>query len=124
IFNIFIAIFATILFTIFANLDILNAVVFFAEMVLFAEISMCQAMGIQCINPAYGEKDSSMRGNAMISMVLLQPLMALPIMSIILIKPDSVVMMRLICQGFIFLYNLGLSLPLLYIGLRKLKQIE
>ncbi|MFW9866365.1 MAG: hypothetical protein ACFFEN_09750 [Candidatus Thorarchaeota archaeon] len=124
IFNIFIAIFATILFTIFANLDILNAVVFFAEMVLFAEISMCQAMGIQCMNPAYGEKDSSMRGNAMISMVLLQPLMILPIMSIILIKPDSVVMMRLICQGFIFLYNLGLSLPLLYIGLRKLKQIE
>jgi hypothetical protein len=124
IFNIFIAIFATILFTLFANLDILNAVIFFVEMTLFAEISMCQAMGIQCMNPAYGEKDSNMKGNAMISMVLLQPLMFIPIMSIIFIKPDSIVMMMLISQGLIFLYNLGLSLPLLYFGLRKLKRIE
>jgi hypothetical protein len=85
---------------------------------------MCQAMGLQCISPAFGEKDTNMKSNAMISMLLLQPLMFLPIMLLIFINPETAVMMRIIMQVPIFLYNLGTSIPLLYIGMKKLNKLE
>ncbi|MFW9828436.1 MAG: hypothetical protein ACFFEY_12670 [Candidatus Thorarchaeota archaeon] len=124
IFNIFLAIFVTIMLTIFSNIDLFNTVLFFLEFLLFAEISMCQAMGLQCISPAFGEKDSSMKGNAMISMLLLQPMMFLPVGLLIFVIPNGIELMRLILQGSIFLYNTAVSLPLLYIGMKKLNKIE
>ncbi|UCC19526.1 MAG: hypothetical protein JSV62_15730 [Promethearchaeota archaeon] len=124
IFNIFLAMFITIMLTIFSNIDLLNTVIFFIEFLLFAQISMCQAMGLQCISPAFGEKDSSMKGNAMISMLLLQPLMFIPIGALMFIKPGSVELMRLIIQAPIFLYNIGVSIPLLYFGIKKLNKLE
>jgi hypothetical protein len=85
---------------------------------------MCQAMGLQCASPAFGEKDSSMKSNAMISMILLQPLMFLPVMLVIFFNPETFAMMRLVMQVPIFLYNIGISLPLLYIGMKKLNKLE
>jgi hypothetical protein len=122
--NFFLAIFLTTILTIFTNIDLLNAVIFFIEFLLFAEISMCQAMGLQCISPAFGEKDSKMKGNVMISMILLQPLMFLPIGLLIFIDVESVNMLQLIIQGPIFLYIIGVSFPLLYFGMKKLNRLE
>lgn len=122
--NIFIAIFITILFSIFINLNIINALIFFAEFLLFAQISMAQAMGIQCFSPAFGEKDSNMKINAMISMLLLQPLMFLPMIMLIFIKPETIEILILNMHGIVFLYNIGVSLPLLYFGMKKLKKVE
>ena len=85
---------------------------------------MCQAMGLQCISPAFGEKDSSMRGNAMISMLLLQPLMFLPMGLLMFIRPSNIEIMRLILQAPLFLYNILVSLPLLYFGMKKLNKLE
>ncbi|MFX0105399.1 MAG: hypothetical protein ACFE75_07910 [Candidatus Hodarchaeota archaeon] len=124
IFNIFLAIFTTTIFTIFSNIDLLNTVIFFVEFLLFAQISMCQAMGLQCLSPAFGEKDSNMKGNAMISMLLLQPLMFLPIVLLFFINPKSIEILRLLIQGSIFLYNIGVSLPILYFGMKKLNRLE
>jgi hypothetical protein len=124
IFNIFLAIFVTTMLTIFSNIDFLNIVIFFVEFVIFSQISMCQAMGLQCFSPAFGEKDSSMKGNAMISMLLLQPLMFLPIVSLIFIKPVSIEVLRLMTQAPIFIYNIGVSLPILYFGMKKLNRFE
>ncbi len=124
IFNIFLAIFVTTMLTIFSNIDFFNTVIFFIEFLIFAEISMCQAMGLQCISPAFGEKDSSMKGNSMISMLLLQPLLFLPIGLLIFINPRSFELMRLILQGSLFLYNIGVSFPLLYFGIKKLNKLE
>ncbi len=122
--NTFISLFITTLFVIFTNIDVLNTIIFFIEFLLFAQISMSQAMGLQCASPAFGEKDSNMKSNAMISMLLLQPLMFLPIMLLIFINPETVAMMRIIMQVPIFLYNIGVSLPLLYIGMKKLNKLE
>jgi len=124
IFNIFLAIFVTMMLTIFSDIDIFNTMIFFIEFLIFAEISMCQAMGLQCISPAFGEKDSSMKGNSMISMLLLQPVLFLPIGLLIFINPGSIGLMRLIVQGPLFIYNIGVSLPLLYFGMRKLNKLE
>lgn len=122
--NTFIAIFITILFSVFANLDIISAVIFFCEYLLFTQISMCQAMGIQCLSPAYGEKDSTMKGNAMFSMVLLQPLLFLPTILMIFVDMGTLALMISFMHGVIFLYNIGVSFPLLYFGLKKLNKIE
>ena len=122
--NIFISIFMTILFSVFASLDIINALIFFAAFLLFTQISMAQAMGLQCISPAFGEKDSNMKVNSMISMLLMQPLMFLPIVSLIFIRPKTVELLIIIMHGMVFLYNIGVSLPLLYFGTKKLKKLE
>ncbi len=124
IFNIFLALFVTTMLVIFSNIDLLNTVIFFFEFLLFAQISMCQAMGLQCISPAFGEKDSSMRGNAMISMLLLQPLMFIPIGLLMFIRPSNIEIMRLILHAPLFLYNILVSLPLLYFGMKKLNKLE
>ncbi|UCD00819.1 MAG: hypothetical protein JSV23_08010 [Promethearchaeota archaeon] len=124
IFNIFLTIFMTTMLTIFSNIDLLNIVIFFIEFLLFAQISMCQAMGLQCLSPAFGEKDSNMKGNTMISMLLLQPLMFIPIGLLMFIRPESVEFMRLTVQAPLFLYNIGVSLPLLYFGMKKLNKLE
>jgi hypothetical protein len=124
IFNIFLAIIVTIMLNIFSNIDLFNTLLFFVEFLIFAQISMCQAMGLQCISPAFGEKDSSMKGNAMISMLLLQPLMFLPIGMLMFLNPGSVESLRLIIQGPIFLYNIGVSIPLLYYGMKKINKME
>ncbi|MFX1320533.1 MAG: hypothetical protein ACFFAQ_02705 [Promethearchaeota archaeon] len=124
IFNIFLAIFVTIMLNIFSNIDHFNTVLFFVEFLIFAQISMCQAMGFQCISPAFGEKDSSMKSNVMISMLLLQPLMFIPIGMLMFLNPGSVESLRLIIQVPIFLYNIGVSIPLLYYGMKKLNKME
>ncbi|MBY8988706.1 MAG: hypothetical protein KGD61_09650, partial [Candidatus Lokiarchaeota archaeon] len=124
IFNVFLAIFETILLTILGNLSTLNAVIFFIEFLLFAQLSMVQAMALQCFSPAFGEKDSNMKGNAMISMLLLQPVMFIPIGLRIFLRFDDLALLRLITQGLLFLYITGVSLPLLYFGMKKLNKLE
>ena len=122
--NVFISASISIIFNIFGNLDIVGTIVFFIEFLMFLQIAMCQAMGIECISPAYGEKDSNMKSNTMISMVLLQPLLFIPIMMLIFIDIDSLVVRMLVIHGVIFLYNIATSIPLLIFGMRKLNKIE
>jgi hypothetical protein len=122
--NIFIAAFETALISIFMNIDLADILIFFGEFLLFSEISMGQAMGIQCFSPAYGEKDPNMRGNVMYSMLLLQPMMFLPIGLLLLIRPENIFIMRLIMQVPVFLYIIISSLLILYFGMKKLNKIE
>ncbi|MFX0008855.1 MAG: hypothetical protein ACFE9R_00960 [Candidatus Hermodarchaeota archaeon] len=122
--NLLIATVITTLFSIFATLDLLTTVIFFLEFLIFSQISMCQAMGLECLSPAFGEKDSSMKMNMMISMVLLQPLIFIPIMSLIFFDIDLRTLEILIPHGIMFLYNIAVSIPLLYLGMRKLNKIE
>ncbi|NHJ22496.1 MAG: hypothetical protein EAX91_16235, partial [Candidatus Lokiarchaeota archaeon] len=48
--NILIATVITIIFSIFASLDLLTTVIFFLEFLIFSQISMCQAMGLECLS--------------------------------------------------------------------------
>ncbi len=122
--NIFIAASISIIFNIVANLDIVNTIIFFVEFLIFSQITMCQAMGLECISPAYGEKDSNMKSNTVISMLLLQGLIFIPILTLIFIDVDSLALKMLISHGVIFLYNFATSIPLLYYGMKKLNKIE
>jgi len=114
----------TILYSIFANPTPLFSVFFFLELVIFAEISMCQAMGLQCINPAFGIKESKMKSNTMISMGLMQPLLLMPMLLIIFIGLDNISFTFMIAHGVTFLYNIVTSMSLLKYGLKKIERYE
>ena len=122
--NVIISASLSIIFNIFAHLDIVNTIIFFVESLIFSQITMCQAMGLECISPAYGEKDSNMKSNAMISMLLLQPLLFIPIMLLIFIDIESLLLKTIVIHGIIFLYNFATSIPVLIYGMKKLNNIE
>jgi len=122
--TIFLAIFETILFGILANMDLITGIIFFGAFLLVSQFSMALSMGIQCLSPAYGEKDPSMRTNTMISMILMQPVLIFPILMLILFNPESLFMMQITLQLPLFLFITGMSCALLYFGMRKLKKIE
>ena len=124
IFNIILAIFITIFYAFRTNIDIMNALIFFGEFLIFSQLSSFQAMGLQCRSPAYGEKDSNMRGNMMISMLILQPLMFLPIGLLILFNPETAFMLRIAMQLPIFLYMLATTIPIFVYGMKKLEKLE
>ena len=120
----FLAIFETIFFGIMVKLELIDALMFFGAFLLVGQFSMAQAMGLQCLSPAYGEKAPSMRINTIISMLLMQPVLMLPIIMLIFFNPESLIMMRIILQLPFFIFIIGISSLLLYFGMRKLKKIE
>jgi len=122
--SIFLAIFETVFFGILTNISIVDGLIFFGTFLLLSQFSMAQAMGIQCLSPAYGEKDSNMRTNTMISMVIIQPILILPVIMLIFFNPENMIMMRVIFQVPVFIFIIAISSFLLYFGMRKLKKIE
>ena len=125
--SIFLAVFETIFFGILANINLVDGLLFFITFLLLSQFSMAQAMGLQCLSPAYGEKDPNMRTNTMISMVIMQPIMILPIIILIFIDPGiffNPLIMRLIFQAPVFIFIIAISSLLLYFGMRKLKKME
>jgi hypothetical protein len=124
VFNIAYSVFITILISIFLQFNIVGGLIFFVEFLVFSEISMCQASGIQCFSPSYGEKDSNMKGNAMLSMLLMQPILFLPIIMLILFDLHYLPNIQLIMHTIIFAYNIVTSLPVLHLGLKKLEKLE
>jgi len=125
--SIFLAVFETIFFGILAKMNIIEGLFFFGTFLLLSQFSMAQAMGLQCLSPAYGEKDPNMRTNTMISMVIMQPILILPILILIFIDPGiffNPVMMRLIFQMPVLIFIITISSLLLYFGMRKLKKME
>jgi hypothetical protein len=124
VFNLILSVFITIFYAIMINIDILNMIIFFGEFLVFSQLSSIQAMGLQCKSPAYGDKDPNMRGNAMISMLIIQPLMFLPIGLLIFLNPQNTFMMRIVMQLPIFLYMLAVTIPLFSYGMKKLDKLE
>ncbi len=120
----FLAIFETVFFGILAGLELIDALIFFGTFLVIGQFSMAQAMGLQCLSPAYGEKAPNMRTNTIISMGLMQPVLMLPVIMLIFFNPDSLIMMRIILQLPLFIFIMGISSLLLYFGMRKLKKIE
>jgi hypothetical protein len=120
----FVAIFETIFFGILASMELIDALIFFGTFLLVGQFSMAQAMGLQCLSPAYGEKAPNMRTNTIISMGLMQPVLMLPTIMLIFFNPDNLIMMRIVLQLPLFIFIIGISSLLLYFGMRKLKKIE
>jgi len=122
--GIFISLFITILHSLFAKIGLLDAVIFFSLFLAYIPISMLQSIGLQCLNPAFGEKDSNMKSNSIISMLIMQPAIMMPIFFLIFFNPETVLMMRIVMLAPVFIFNILVGTILLYIGMKKLNKIE
>ena len=92
---------------------------------LYSLISLCQSIAVQCFSPAFEEKGRNMQGNVMISMILQNiPLFAAIFMligSFFTVAPEFE---WILVTGILFLINGVISIPMLYIGIKKLNKIE
>ncbi len=125
IFNTIVTMALTILFAIQLELEIVDAVIFFFLFLTYVQISLCQAIGVQCFSPSFETKGGTMQGNVMISMMLQN--IPLFIMIFALIELDLSVtpeMMRFLTMSFLILMNTAMSVPVLYFGMKKLNKME
>jgi len=122
--SLFISLFITILHSFFANIKLVDALIFFSLFLVNMEISMLQSVGLQCMNPAFGEKESNMKSNTIISMLIMQPVLMMPVFLLIFINPHTLLMMRIVMIAPVFIFNIVVGTILLYIGMKKLNKIE
>ncbi|MFX0145677.1 MAG: hypothetical protein ACFE9C_16550 [Candidatus Hodarchaeota archaeon] len=126
IFNILIALGLTIFFAFVLEFDIFTFFFFFIFYVINNEVVIAQAVGIQCLSPAFEEKGSAMSSNNLFLMVL----QIIPFQFILLFiilafpAPTSPILAKFHYFMPLFLISLASAIPLLLFGLRKLGKME
>lgn len=116
----------TIFFTFVLNFDLFTILFFFCFYLINNEVVIAQAVGIQCLSPAFEEKGSAMTSNNLFLMVL-QVLPFQFVLMIIIIAfpvPSSPILAKFHFLMPILLISLVSAVPLLFLGIRKLKKIE
>ncbi len=126
IFNILIALGLTIFFTFILNFDLFNIIFFFSFYLINSEVAISQAVGIQCLSPAFEEKGSAMTSNNLFLMIIqLIPFQFIFLFIIIAFPaPSSPILARFHYLMPLLLISIANAIPLLFFGLRKLKRIQ
>ncbi len=126
IFNILMAFGLTIFFYFLLKFDLFNILFFFTFYLINSEVVISQAVGIQCLSPAFEEKGSSMTANNLFLMVLQMIPFQFVLMFIILAfdVPTSPILARFHYLMPLLLISMASAIPLLVFGLRKLGKIE
>ncbi|MFX1391489.1 MAG: hypothetical protein ACFE9Z_15600 [Promethearchaeota archaeon] len=126
VFNILMALGLTIFFTFILRFDFFDIIFFFVFYLINSEVVIAQAVGIQCISPAFEEKGSAMTSNNLF-FILLQMLpfqFAFLLIIVAFPAPTSPILARFHYYIPLLLIFLACAIPLLFFGLRKLKKIE
>jgi hypothetical protein len=126
IFNILMALGLTIFFSFILKFDFFNIIFFFTFYLINSEVVISQAVGIQCLSPAFEEKGSAMSANNLFLMVLQLIPFQFILMLIILAfpVPSSPILARFHYLMPLLLISIASAIPLLIFGLRKLGKIE
>ncbi|UCD01880.1 MAG: hypothetical protein JSV23_02340 [Promethearchaeota archaeon] len=126
IFNVLMALGITIFFTYFLEFDLFTIIFFFSFYLINSEVVIAQAVGIQCLSPAFEEKGSSMTTNNLILMVLqFVPFQFIfPFMIIAFPIPSSPELVKLYFLMPLLLISIVSAILLLTFGLKKLGKIE
>ncbi|UCC20683.1 MAG: hypothetical protein JSV62_05195 [Promethearchaeota archaeon] len=126
IFNVLIALGLTLFFTFLFKFDLFSILFFFSFYLINCVIVISQAVGIQCLSPAFEEKGSAMTSNNLFLMVLqVVPFQFILIIIIIVFPiPASPILAKFHFLMPLLLISMGTAIPLLILGLRKLSKIE
>ncbi|MFW9875637.1 MAG: hypothetical protein ACFFG0_21245 [Candidatus Thorarchaeota archaeon] len=124
--NILMALGLTIFFTFLFKFDLFSIIFFFSFYLINCEVVISQAVGIQCLSPAFEEKGSAMTSNNLFLMVLqVVPFQFILIIIIIAFPmPVSPILAKFHFLMPLLLISMGSAVPLLIFGLRKLSKIE
>lgn len=126
IFNVLMSLGLTIFFTIVLKFDLFTILFFFSFYLINSEVVIFQAVGIQCLSPAFEEKGSAMTSNNLFLMVLqIVPFQFLLLFIIIAFPiPSSPILAKFHFLMPFLLISIASAVPLLFFGLRKLSKIE
>lgn len=126
IFNTIMSLGLTIFFAFVIRLNFFDIIFFFCFYLINSEVVITQAVGIQCLSPAFEEKGSAMTSNNLFFIIL----QMIPIQFVLLFiivafpAPTSPILARFHYLLPLLLIALASAVPLLFIGLRKLKRIQ
>ena len=124
--NIIMTLSLTIFFTIFFEFDIFTIFFFFTFSLIYNQLVMFQAIGIQCFSPSFEEKGRAMTTNNLILMVL-QMIPFQMIFTALLIffsPPTSPHFAKLFYLSPMLLISGIIAIPLLFFGIKHLSKIE
>jgi hypothetical protein len=126
IFNIIMTIGLTIFFTIFFEFDVFTIIFFFSFYLIYCQLVISQAIGIQCFSPSFEEKGRTMTTNNLFIMVLqMVPFQFIFILLIIMFEPPtSPELVKFYFLSPMLLLSAGIAIPLLFFGIRKIGKIE
>ncbi|MFW9826851.1 MAG: hypothetical protein ACFFEY_04435 [Candidatus Thorarchaeota archaeon] len=126
IFNIIMALGLTIFFALILRFNAFDIIFFFCFYLINSQVVISQAVGIQCLSPAFEEKGSSMTSNNLFFVVL----QMVPIQFVLLFVivsfpvPTSLILARFHYLMPLLLISTASAIPLLFLGIRKLKRIQ
>jgi hypothetical protein len=126
IFNGLITLGLTIFFTFFFEFDFLSIIFFFTFYLIYNQLVILQAIGIQCFSPSFEEKGKTMTTNNLILMVLqFVPFQFLFIVLLVVFEPPaSPDLAKFYFLNPMLLLTTIIAIPLLIFGIRHLGKIE
>ncbi|MHA2182534.1 MAG: hypothetical protein ACXAAH_14025 [Promethearchaeota archaeon] len=126
IFNGMITLGLTIFFTIFFEFDFITIIFFFTFYLIYNQLVIFQAIGIQCFSPSFEEKGKTMTTNNLILMVLqMVPFQFLFIVLLVVFEPPtSPELAKFYFLNPMLLLTAVIAIPLLFFGIRHLGKIE
>ncbi|MFW9881379.1 MAG: hypothetical protein ACFFG0_50590, partial [Candidatus Thorarchaeota archaeon] len=124
--NILITLGLTIFFTIYFEFDFSTVIFFFIFYLIYCQLVIFQAIGIQCFNPSFEEKGRVMATNNLILMVLqMLPFQFILItLLIVFTPPSSPNLIRFYLLSPILLLSAAVAIPLIFFGIKKIGRIE
>lgn len=117
----------TIFLTIFMQYDLFSSIYFFCLFVIYCMVTLSQAVGLQCINPAFEEKGGDMQLNMLLIVVINMATMFVIIffdIALFIIIDPPLELIKFILPFPLFLIGGGTAIPLLFFGIKKLGKIE
>ncbi|GAG46999.1 unnamed protein product, partial [marine sediment metagenome] len=124
--NIMITVGLTIFFTFFLEFDFFTLIFFFTFSLIYNQLVLFQAIGIQCLSPSFEEKGSAMTSNNLMLMVLqwVPFQFVFFILIVIFEPPTSPELAKFYFLSPMLLLTAVIAIPLLFLGIRHLGKIE
>ncbi|MFX0017973.1 MAG: hypothetical protein ACFFAK_00400 [Promethearchaeota archaeon] len=123
----FIGIGLTIFFSLFFQYDIFTIIFFFLFLIIYSLITVSQAIGLQCINPAFEEKGGDMQLTigilVIINMVTIFGSLFLGFQLLGNLNPPPE-LIKVVFSLPLIIFGTLFAIPLLLIGLKKLNNME
>ena len=116
----------TIFFAIFFKFDVFTIIFFFTFYLIYNQLVMFQAVGIQCFSPSFEEKGRAMTTNNLILMVLQMIPFQMIFTALLLFfsPPTSPHLAQLFYLSPMILISGVIAIPLLFLGIKHLSKIE
>jgi hypothetical protein len=124
--NIIMTLGLTTFFTFFFKFDIFTILFFFTFYLIYNQLVLFQAIGIQCFSPSFEEKGRAMTTNNLVLMVLqMIPFQFIFIALLIFFNPPSSPnMAKFFFLSPMLLITAAAAIPLIFFGIKKLSKIE